>query len=122
MTDADFDFKRTLTRRRMIRIVISINFLFVLGALGLWDQAKKHEAAFRAALSGPVVSGIQLWIVGSTIFATVLLLLEIKRQYGHTRLPNQGSTQIAIDAALVLAWYVTLLAVIAYAFMLGTGG
>jgi hypothetical protein len=72
-------------------------------------------------LEEPVGWSLQVWLVGSTLVATVLLGIMFwrKRRAVAAGLPSEP---IRLEGMLVGGWWLIVIGVCAYAFMLGMGG
>ena len=80
------------------------------------------EQIFRALSPYPLLPWLfDLWIVGSTLFASALFAWELRKR-GSGGIPaGHASRMIAVDGLILVAWWATLLVICAYAFMLGMG-
>jgi|SRR5579859_634100 len=107
--------------RAIVRAVLYANFflfaLFVIPTTHHWVD--RGFLAMRSLhLEDAVGRSLQVWIVVSTILATVL--------YGRAVWKNRRAAapicSTRFDGILLLGWWIALLGVCAYGFMLGTGG
>ena len=106
--------------QKIIRAILSINFLF---ALFFVVPVAHHfiDSILRGLESvGWGVAGVlmPLWVVASTLVATVLLIWETVRH----RKRGRSVSPLAVDGTLLVAWWVTLLGFMAYGYALGLGG
>jgi hypothetical protein len=107
--------------RAIVRTILYANFflfaLFVIPTTHHWvDRGFLVLKAIH--LEDAVGRSMQLWIVASTIIATVLFGLGIRKN----RRAEGPTRSMRFDGILLLAWWVALLGVCAYGFMLGMGG
>jgi len=109
---------------RAIRAIASANlFLIALYVVPITNRLVDH--GFRAlediGLAAPVGWGLQLWVVGSTLFATGLFAWAFLKS---RRAPTTETTlgAIVLDGLFLVTWWVALLAICSYAFMLGRSG
>jgi Ca2+/Na+ antiporter len=65
-----------------------------------------------SGLAGPITTAEQIWVVGTTLLATVLFFWRKFKSDGVTR----------VDGFLLLAWWIVLTFACMYAFMMGMGG
>src|SRR5882762_5957565 len=115
----------TQRSRKAIRMVVFVNFfialLFVVPITHRWV-----DGAFRAlkkvGLEDPVGYSLQLWIVGSTLFATTLFIWNMIKKHARGASPGGLPESLAPDGVLLLGWWLTLVAICAYAFTLGMAG
>lgn len=107
--------------RAIVRAILCANFflfaLFVIPTTHHWVDS--GFLAMRSVhLEDAVGRSMQVWIVVSTILATVL--------YGLVVWKNRRATSpirsTRFDGILLLVWWIALLGVCAYGFMLGMGG
>jgi hypothetical protein len=109
----------------LIRVIVLINFCLL--GLFAWPLSPTTEerlldAVRRSGADQLLSGGLQLWAVGSTLVATVLLIRRaVKRSRGTERLQSTRKS-LMVDAGLLLAWWLTLLGLCMYGFMLGMGG
>lgn len=102
-------------------LVLGNLFLFLIySAVYMYDGV--YTKLRVTNLADPIAWGVYLWIAGTTLFATGLFLRDLIRAWRGSGELQARSTSLAVDAALLVVWWVALLAVIAYAFMLGMGG
>jgi hypothetical protein len=106
---------------RLIRILIGVNFVLMLALIG---PGRSHELDLvlrRIGLEDLIGRSLQVWIVGSTILTTALFagIAWKKRRMKPSETPLP---RIRVEGMLLLAWWVTLLGLLAYGFMLGMGG
>jgi hypothetical protein len=109
------------------RAVRSITFLNVL-VFVLFVTPPAHRWIDRGFLAlrtvhfeKPVGYSLGIWLVGSTLAATALLVRMVwqKRHMIRAGLP---SASLWPEATLVAAWWAVVLSACAYGFMLGMGG
>ena len=108
--------------RAIVRAILYANFflfaLFVIPITHHWVD--RGFLALRSINNMEDVAGrlLQVWIVASTISATVL--------FGFVVWTNRTATPpiraVRLEGILLLAWWFTLLGACAYGFMLGMGG
>ena len=107
--------------RAVVRTVLYANFfLFSLFVIPVTHRWVDHEFfALRSVnLEELVGRSMQVWIVGSTIIATVLFGLA----FWKNRQAAQPNRSLRFDGILLFTWWVVLLAACAYGFLLGMGG
>jgi hypothetical protein len=107
--------------RAIVRAILYPNFflfaLFVIPTTHHWVDL--GFLAMRSIhLEDAVGRSMQVWIVASTILATVLFGLVVWKN----RRAASPIRSIRFDGILLLTWWIALLGVCAYGFMLGMGG
>jgi hypothetical protein len=92
----------------------------MLALIGPGSSHKLDLALRRAGLANLVTLSLQIWVVGSTILATVFFVLSlVKRpETAAGRWPGPNT----LDWVLFVAWWVVLIFLCMYAFMMGMGG
>jgi hypothetical protein len=72
-------------------------------------------------LEDPVGWLLQVWLIGSTLLVTALLLRMLwqKRRATSSKVPT---IPLRLEGMLVAVWWLVLLGACAYGFMLGMGG
>ena len=113
----------TMCSRAFLRAILCANFLlsllFVVPITHNWvDQAFLALRSKSIELEDFVGHSLQVWIVASTIIATVLFGLML----WNNRRATPPVRSIRFDGFLLLTWWLTLLGACAYGFMLGMGG
>ena len=101
----------------LVSVPITINFVIVLVLISPVGTNHDFYKANMAWLH-VVLTFIQVWVVTSTIIATALfgyMLWKAHRAGLPVRL-------LQFEGILLLAWWVTLLALCAFGFMMGMGG
>lgn len=74
----------------------------------------------RAGIENFMGRLVQLWLVGSTVFASVLFaVLKWRRRTASLGTPLP---QLHVEGALLAMWWFVLMGILAYGFMLGMGG
>jgi hypothetical protein len=110
--------------RKAIRWITAFNFtvlaFFLITPAHTWID-RTFFALRSIHLEEPVGVSLQIWLVASTLFATVLLgrIIWLKRRAESEGLP---SFSLILEATLLVAWWLTVLGASAYGFMLGIGG
>jgi hypothetical protein len=110
--------------RKAIRSMMWVNFaLFLLFVVPFTNHSINRGLwALRSInLEEPVGRSLQIWVVGSTLVATVLLV----RMFWQRRRTISGrgaSISLKLETILVAAWWAIVLGSCAYGFMLGMGG
>jgi hypothetical protein len=109
----------------LMRMITLINFL-ILGLI-VWPLSAKTEHRIldllrRTGASDLLSGGLRLWVVGSTILATALLVRRIVKRFRGVLQPRDTQKDLAVDAVLLGFWWTVLLVMCAYAFMLGMAG
>jgi len=107
--------------RAVVRAVVYANFfLFALFVIPITHQWVDHVflALRRINLEKVIGRSMQVWIVASTIIATVLFGLMLRKN----RRAAMSITPVRFEGILLLLWWLTLLGTCAYGFMLGLGG
>ncbi len=107
--------------RTIVRAILYANFflfgLFMIPTTHRWVD--RGFLAMRSAhLEDAVGRSMQVWIVVSTMLATVLYGLVVWKN----RRAASPIRPTRFDGILLLAWWVALLGVCGYGFMLGMGG
>ena len=108
--------------RLAIRAICLANCLLVILFFALQNFARQHEALFRAILTDAVVLAIQLWVLASTLFATVAFGRDLLKRSRAAAPAEPTPTAVALDGLFLLTWWMALLAVCLWAFMLGRSG
>jgi hypothetical protein len=107
--------------RAVIRAILYANFflfaLFVIPTMHHWVD--RGFLAMRSIhFEDAVGRSMQVWIVASTILATVLFALFVWKNRGAA----SPIRSIRFDGILLLTWWIALLGMCAYGYMLGMGG
>ena len=103
----------------LLKILIAINFVVLLVMISPVGTSHEFYKAHReSALLGAVLRSIQVGVVTSTIIATVSFAL-MPWKARRAGLPVRS---VRFEGILLLAWWLTLLALCAYGFMMGMGG
>jgi hypothetical protein len=107
-----------------IRVIVLTNFLLL--AAVIWPLNSRDEAKVLAALRATgigdlIIGALQLWVAGSTLFATGLFLRRTLRKSDSPTVEGTRKPWVS-DGKLLLSWWMTLLAICFYAFMLGRSG
>jgi hypothetical protein len=99
---------------KLVQILMIINFgLFALLISPLGRSRALYKAGRESGLALPIITALQVWIVGATLFATALFFWRKARRSGAgTRL----------DGTLLIAWWLVLVFACLYAFNMGMGG
>lgn len=105
----------------LIRTLVIANFLLMLILIG---PASSHNLDLTLRSLGVqelIGRTLQLWLAGSTLLLTGLFIRIVwkNRRIAEVDLPKQ---RFRIEGMLVIAWWVTILVIMAYGFMLGMGG
>ncbi len=110
--------------RAAVRVITLFNLflfmLFVIPPAHRWIDLG-FRALRSAHLEEPVGLSLQVWLVGSTLLASGLLL----RMVWHTRRKLSAgipSVSLRLEATLVIAWWAIVIGTCAYGFMLGMAG
>jgi hypothetical protein len=107
--------------RVFVRAILYANFfLFALFVMPITHHWIDHGFLALKSINLEEVVGrsMQVWIVASTIIATVLFGVMLWK-YRRSALPI---TAVRFEGILLLTWWLTLLGFLAYGFMLGMGG
>jgi hypothetical protein len=109
---------------RAIRVVASVNF-FLVGLYVVPITNHLVDGALRALetvnLASVVGWSLQLWVVGSTLFATGIFVRDALKKSTSPTVEGTRKPWVS-DGKLLLSWWMTLLAICFYAFMLGRSG
>lgn len=105
---------------KLIRIVLIANFVVLLAPIGPGMSHELDLALRRTGIEDLIGRSLQAWIVGSTMFSTVLFA-SILRKEKRTP-PGALAPTLKFEGALLLAWWIALVGFLAYGFMLGMGG
>lgn len=98
---------------KLIRILIVSDFaLFALLISPLGTSRALYKAMRTSGWAGPITTAEQVWVVGTTLLATVLFFWRKFKSDKVTR----------VDGVLLLAWWIVLTLACMYAFMMGMGG
>jgi hypothetical protein len=93
----------------LLRILIAINFVVLLVMISPVGTSHEFYKAHRGSALLAVLRSIQVWVVASTIIATALFALMLWRT-GRAGLPVRS---VRLEGILLLAWWLTLLALCA---------
>jgi len=107
------------------RIITLINFLvlcLIVWPLNAKEEEKVLNVLRRTGTGDLVLGALQVWVVASTLIATVLLLRRIVGRSRGVRPLHAASKGLVVDTVLLVAWWVVLVGMCAYAFMLGMAG
>jgi hypothetical protein len=109
--------------QKIIRFTLGINFtlfvLFIVPFAHHWvDRGFRALTAFN--LEKPAGRSLQVWLVGSTLLATGLLLFASSRNRKAVA-RGRPSEDLRFDSILVTSWWLIVLGSCAYAYMLGMG-
>jgi hypothetical protein len=103
----------------LLKILIAINFVILLVLISPVGTSHEFYKAHReSALLEAVLRPVQVWVVTSTIIATALFAFMLRKTH-RAALPVRS---VQFDGILLFAWWLTLLALGAYAYMMGMGG
>lgn len=105
---------------KLIRIALIVNFFVLLALIGPGMSHELDLALRRAGVEDLIGRSLQVWIVGSTMFTTALFA-SILRKKKRTP-PGALAPKLKFEGALLLAWWIALVGLLAYGFMLGMGG
>lgn len=105
---------------KLIRIVLITNFFVLLALIGPGMSHELDLALRRAGVEDLIGRSLQVWIVGSTMFTTALFVSILWKKKGTT--PGALAPKLKFEGALLLAWWIALVGLLAYGFMLGMGG
>jgi hypothetical protein len=104
------------------RIIVLVNFL-TLGVCIIPVTRPIAESVFKALDPYPVLPWfLDVWIIGSTLFATGLFVRDLARNLKGNLPLERTARDVTLDAVFLGVWWMTLLAICAYAFVLGMGG
>ena len=92
----------------------------MLALIGPGNSHKLDLALRKAGVANLITLSLQVWVVGSTILATVLFARSLvkKSDAGSAKL----SSPMTLDWVLLLTWWALLVLLCLYAFMAGMGG
>jgi hypothetical protein len=99
---------------KLTRIPLVINFVLLLALVGPGSSHELYSAGKRVGVTGPLTLAFQVWVVGSTLFVTGLLVWRLLRH------PSLRPTKL--DWSLFLNRWAVVIAVCLFAFMMGMGG
>jgi hypothetical protein len=103
----------------LLKILIAINFVMLLVMISPAGTSHEFYKAHReSAPVNAVLASIQVSVVTSTIIATALFALMLWKTH-RAALPVRS---VQFEGILLLAWWLTLLALCAYAYVMGMGG
>ena len=103
----------------LVRIPIIINFVILLLLISPVGTSHEFYKANRESdWLQAVLTSIQVWVVTSTIIATLLFAFMLWKTYRAGLLVRS----VRFEGILLLAWWLTILAACAFAFMMGMGG
>jgi len=97
-----------------------INFvLFLLLISPAGRNRELYKSMREAGFSAVIATALQLWVVGTTLFATAFFFRRMKKLDG---VAGQALKNPPLDGVLLLAWWIVLVVACLYAFMMGMGG
>jgi len=103
----------------LLKILLAINFVILLVMISPVGTSREFYKAQRgSALLDAVLRSIQIWVVASTFIATALFALMLWKTH-RAALPLRS---VRFEGILLLAWWLTLVALCAYFFMMGMAG
>ena len=110
--------------QRTMRLVLISDFVcfgvFVIPAARRWAD-RMFLAARAIHLEELVGRSLQIWTLGSTALATALFSWMVW-QKRKAMSAGISSPELGFEGILLLAWWLVLLGLCAYAFALGMGG
>jgi hypothetical protein len=106
----------------LIRFLVIVNFALLLVLVGPGRSHELDLALRRAGVEDLIGRLFQIWIVSSTILATAVFAFLVWRRRRRTPPSEAAFPRIRVEGVLLLAWWGTILAFLAYGFMLGMGG
>ena len=111
----------SMCSRAVIRVILYVNFflfaLFMTPITHHWVD-RGFLALQSINLENFVGRSLEVWIVASTMTATVLFGLLIVWNRGAA----QSVRSVRFEGILLFSWWIAVLATCAYGFMLGMGG
>lgn len=109
-----------MSRTNLCRIILIVNFMFVLALVGPGSNRKLYLALKSAGVANLATLTIQVWFIGSTILATVLFAWAFAKKSDMGVVKHLRPT--TLDWIILLAWWTVLVVLCLYAFMMGMGG
>jgi hypothetical protein len=106
---------------KAIRIPILVNFLLLVALVGPLKSSRLYGTLKSLSLDDALTWIIQGWFIGSTIITSALYARSLKRKLRCGTETSTTDIGLVIDGAMLFAWWVTLLVIIAWALMLGMG-
>ena len=102
-------------RTTWVTAVVLINVAFLAVLFLPWNRSW-YVALRRRGLAGSVILAFQLWVVGSTLFATACF---VWRRAKETRFSYNANP---FDGMFLAAWWIALVLLCLYAGAMGAGG
>jgi hypothetical protein len=105
------------TRPTWVSAIVLLNVALLVALLLPWSR-NWDLALRRAGLDAAVILAFQLWVLGSTLLATVSF---VWRRVRETRLRYNGNP-MTFDGVFLAAWWTVLVLLSLYALGMGAGG
>jgi hypothetical protein len=103
----------------LLRVLVGVNFaIFLVMISPIGTSRELYKSLKDSGLANAIFRSMQVWVVASTLIATVLFGLII----WNLRRAGLPVRTLRLEAILLVAWWLTLLLLCGYAFMLGMGG
>jgi hypothetical protein len=115
---ADTPIVGTRKARRLIRTLLTVNFVLLFLLIGPGSSHKLYVAEKRLGIAHIIVHTLQFWFIASTILAAALFARTVVSRSEVWR--SQRPTKL--DWALFVVWAVVVAIFCLFAFMMGMGG
>ena len=97
-----------------------INFFLLLLLIGPGRSHKLDLLLRKTGLADVITVALQRWFVGATFLATAVFVWgQFKTSDRETQEATKTKT---LDGAMLLGWWIALVAMCLYAYMMGMGG
>jgi hypothetical protein len=105
----------------LFRFVLIANFIVMACLIGPGSSHAFYVDLKRSGLAVAFVTSVQVWLVGSTVIATLLFARRVWiRKF--TKFPEGTSAFSSLDLALFIAWWSVVVVLFMYALSMGAGG
>jgi hypothetical protein len=109
---------------KMIRFIVGINFIFFVAFVVPFTNhwIDRGLRALKSMNMGNLVGrSLQIWLVASTLVATILFGIALWRRR-RALVAGFAAEQLLLETILITSWWLVVLGACAYAYMLGMGG
>jgi hypothetical protein len=109
---------------KMIRFIVGINFILFVAFVVPFTHHRIDWGlrALKSMNMGNLVGrSLQIWLVASTLVATILFGIALWRRR-RALVAGFAAEQLLLETILITSWWLLVLGACAYAYMLGMGG
>ena len=105
---------------KLVITLLIINFLLLILAMGPGSSRDLYIAMKRAGISDLLGHLFQVWVVGSTLVATITFPVILCKNWN---MPAEAAIRgVALAGTLLLLWWLALFGIFVYGSALGAGG